>query len=98
MVLVGENPILRRYTDGNALYQTVFKVVLREPFDPSYNFSLLYLSFADWVKSVNSPSALPELDDGFSPVSLSVLKSGEIKSSAPSFSEYEIVCRFVYTK
>lgn len=94
---VSENPVYKVYTDGGAIYQSVFRLVLREPFDPQFNFSSFFSSFASWVESVNSPSALPPLGEKFSPLSLSILKSGAIKSSAPSFSEYEIVCRFLYS-
>ncbi len=98
LTLTGEKPILRRYTDGSALYQTVFKLVLREPFDPSYDFSSFYSSFSDWVSGVNASKAFPSLPKEYTPVSLSVLNGGSIKSSSPSFSEYEILCRFVYYK
>lgn len=94
----GYDPIYRLYTDGGALYQTVFKLSLREPFDPSFNFSSFYSSFLEWVNKISSSSLLPTLPDGYYPVSLSVLKSGEAKNSAPTFSEFEILCRFIYSK
>lgn len=97
LTAVAENPVYRTYIDGGAVYQSIIRLVLREPFNPSFNFSSFYSSFSDWVESVNSPSTLPCLGDKFSPVSLSILQSGEIKSSSPSFSEYEIVCRFLYS-
>ena len=97
LTAVAENPVYKSYTDGGAIYQSVIKLVLRAPFNPSFNFSSFYSSFSNWVESVNSPSALPSLGDRFSPVSLSILQSGEVKSSSPSFSEYEIVCRFLYS-
>ena len=97
LTAVAENPVYKSYTDGGAIYQSVIKLVLRAPFNPSFNFSSFYSSFYNWVESVNSPSALPCLGDKFSPVSLSILQSGEVKSSSPSFSEYEIVCRFLYS-
>ena len=97
LLAVPENPVYKTYTDGGVLYQSVFKLVLREPFDKSFNFSSLYSSFLKWVESVDSSSALPDLGEEFSPVSLSVLKSGGIKSSSPSFSDYEIVCRLLYS-
>ena len=97
LTAVAENPVYKSYTDGGAIYQSVIKLVLRAPFNPSFNFSSFYSSFSNWVESVNSPSALPSLGDRFSPVSLSLLQSGEVKSSSPSFSEYEIVCRFLYS-
>ena len=93
-----DNPVLKTYIDGGALYQTVFKIILREPFDRENNFSSFYSSFSSWVESVNTSSALPQLNNGFSPVSLSILKSGRVSASSPSFSEFEIVCRFTYTK
>lgn len=95
---VAADPIFRLYTDGGALYQTVFKLVLREPFDPAHNFSSFYSSFAAWVKSVNSSSSLPALSDGFNSVSLSIIKNGEVKNSSSTSSEFEILCRFVYSK
>ena len=98
LVSVADSPVLKSYTDGGGLYQTVFKLVLKEPFDRKTNFSSIYSSFSAWVESVNSPSALPALQDGFYPVSLSILKSGEVSSSSPSFSEFEILCRFTYSK
>ncbi len=98
LISVANSPVLKSYTDGGGLYQTVFKLVLREPFDQKNNFSSLYSSFLSWVESVNNPSALPSLYNDFSPVSLSVLKSGEVSSSSPSFSEFEILCRFTYSK
>lgn len=94
---VSENPVYKSYTDGGAVYQSVFKLILREPFDKNFNFSCFYSSFLKWVESVNSPSALPDLGKDFSPVSLSVTDSAQIVSSSPSFSEYEIVCRFLYS-
>jgi hypothetical protein len=97
LTAVAENPVYKSYTDGGAIYQSVIRLVLRAPFNPSFNFSSFYSSFSHWVESVNSPSALPSLGDRFSPVSLSILQSGEVKSSSPSFSEYEIVCRFLYS-
>ncbi len=97
LTAVAENPVFRSYTDGGAVYQSIIRLVLREPFDPRFNFSDFYSSFSSWVESVDSPSALPSLGENFSPLSLSILKSGEIKSSSPSFSEYEIVCRFLYS-
>lgn len=97
LTAVSENPVYKLYTDGGAIYQSIIRLVLRAPFDPSFNFSSFYSSFSDWVESVNSPSALPSLGDKFSPVALSILKSGEVKNSSPSFSEYEIVCRFLYS-
>lgn len=98
LISCGDDPVYRSYTDGGALYQTVFKLSLREPFDPSFCFSSFYSSFLEWVNQNNQSSALPALSNGYFPVSLSVLKSGEVKSSAPSFSEFEIVCRFIYSK
>lgn len=98
LLSVADNPVLKTYTDGGALYQTVFKIILREPFDRENNFSSFYSSFSSWVESVNSSSALPGLNNGFSPVSLSILKSGTVSASSPSFSEFEILCRLTYTK
>ncbi|MBQ2890745.1 MAG: hypothetical protein IJE44_03760 [Clostridia bacterium] len=94
---VAENPILKSYTDGGALYQTVFKIILREPLSRENNFSSFYSSFSSWVESVNFPASLPALGDSFSPVSLSILNSGKV-SPSPSFSEMEILCRFTYTR
>ena len=98
LISCGDDPIYRLYTDGGALYQTVFTLALRGPFDPSFNFSSFYYSFSEWVNQNNSSSSLPALPDGYFPVSLSVLKSGEIKNSAHSSSEFEILCRFIYSK
>ncbi len=98
LISCGDDPVYRLYTDGGALYQTVFKLSLREPFDPSFNFSSFYSSFLEWVNQNNNQSALPTLPNGYYPVSLSVLKSGEAKNSAPTFSEFEILCRFIYSK
>ena len=94
---VAENPILKSYTDGGALYQTVFKLILREPLSRENNFSSFFSSFSSWVESVNFPAALPSLGDNFSPVSLSILNSGKV-SLSPSFREAEILCRFTYTR
>ena len=94
---VSENPILKPYTDGGALYQTVFKLVLREPLSRENNFSSFYSSFSSWVESVDSPASLPALGESFSPVSLSILNSGKV-SISPSFAETEILCRFTYTR
>ncbi len=98
LISVGESPILRRYTDGSALYQTVFKLVLREPFSPLYSFAKFYSEFSEWILSLNPSKDLPSLDGGFSPVSLDLLRSGQIKNSSSSFSEFEVLCRFVYYK
>lgn len=97
LVSVSANPVFKTYTDGGAVYQSVFRLVLRAPFNKDFNFSSFYSSFFKWVESVNSPDSLPYLGEDFSPVSLSVTDSGEIRSSSPSFSEYEIVCRFLYS-
>lgn len=94
---VAENPILKSYTDGGAIYQTVFKLILREPSSATNNFSSFYSSFSSWIESVNFPSALPGLGEGFYPVSLSILNSGKV-SYAPSYVETEILCRFTYTR
>ncbi len=94
---VAENPILKSYTDGGALYQTVFKLILREPLSRENNFSLFFSSFSSWVESVNFPATLPSLEDKFSPVSLSILNSGKV-SLTTSFAEAEILCRFTYTR
>ncbi len=97
LVLVSDKPVFRSYIDGGRVYQTVFKLIIREPFDHSYNFSSFYSSFAKWINDVNSPQELPVLHDGFSSESLSVLKSGQIKNSSSSYSEFEILCRFTYS-
>lgn len=98
LISVAENPVLRSYTDGTALYQTVFKLVLREPFAPMNNFSSFYSSFSDWIKALGKSTALPTLLGGYTPQSLSILKSGQLKTSAPSYSEFEVLCRFTYLK
>ncbi|MBE7012199.1 MAG: hypothetical protein E7415_05950 [Ruminococcaceae bacterium] len=97
LLAVSDNPVYKTYTDGGVIYQSFFRLVLREPFDPRFNFSSFYSSFLSWVESVNSPSSLPYLGEKYSPVSLSVVKSGEITASSSSFSEYEILCRFLYS-
>lgn len=94
---VPENPIFRVYVDGGAVYQTVFRLVIRVPFDKDFDFSTLYSSFFSWMQSLNTPSLLPKLGNGFSPISLSVIKSGELTASSPSFGEYEILCRLLYS-
>ena len=92
---VAESPIYKSYTDGGAIYQTVFKVTLREP--SATRKTSLICDFLSWVEEVNSPSSLPSLTGGFSPVALTVLKSGEV-SSSPSYHKAEFLCRFLYTR
>lgn len=96
LISLDENVIFREYTDGSALYQTVFKLVLKEPFAKSTDFSSFYSAFSDWIASVDRPSSLPLLGGGFSPVSLSILKSGAVKNVSPSGAEFEVICRFLY--
>ncbi len=92
---VSASPIYKRYTDGAALYQTVFSLNLRGSFDEEMNFSPFFEEFLPWVESVSSPRTLPALSGGFSPLSLSVLRCGAEKSGSSTV--FRIVCRFLYS-
>lgn len=92
---VSAPPIIKRYTDGAALCQTVFSLNLRGETDEEMNFSPFFEEFLPWVESVSSPHTLPPLSGGFSPISLSVLRCGAEKSGSSTV--FRIVCRFEYS-
>ena len=94
---VSAEPCVKHYTDGGGIFQSVFKLLFRLPFDSEDNFSSLYSDISKWVESVNLSNLHPDLPDGFTPVSLSILKSGGIASCSASSSCFEILCRFVYS-
>lgn len=93
---VSAEPYIKQYTDGGGIFQSVFKLSFRLPSDGE-DSSSLYFDISKWVESVNLKHSFPTLPDGFTPVSLSILKSSGIASSSSSSSRFEILCRFVYS-
>ncbi len=72
----GKSQVIKKYTDGDALVKSIYKMRLRLPYgidkEKNYENSKLCENVENWVKLKSSLGVLPELVDGKIPVSIGI--------------------------
>ncbi|MBR4874663.1 MAG: hypothetical protein IKU87_02445 [Clostridia bacterium] len=100
--LVSVNPIVKKYADGGDLRQFVFTFAMHNFYDCEEENSMHTIAnfeyLANWIEQANNNNLLPELFNGFTPVSLSVISTVHQKSHKAAKAVYEIKCKLLYER
>jgi len=88
-----EEPIVKRYTGGDAVWQKIFTLTSVDQFAEG-QISSEHLQ--DWVEAQNRGRNLPELPDGKTAQRVECLEAGYLYTTADQPSRYQIKIRLTY--
>lgn len=92
--------VIKKYSDGGTMRQTVFVFASRELFGEeereNLNISRFYEDFALWLEQTSAYGLLPVLDDGKKALRLEALTGGYLMNNNQKTARYQIQCRLIY--
>lgn len=92
--------VIKKYSDGGTMRQTVFVFASRELFGEeereNLNISRFYEDFALWLEQTSADGLLPVLDDGKKALRLEALTGGYLMNNNQKTARYQIQCRLIY--
>ena len=98
-----QNPVVKRYSDGEALMQFCFSVAERIVYDgdveENLKVSQFFEDFEKWVEAQNALKNLPDLADmELTPVALAVTQSGTVYDTARTSARFQTELKLLYRK
>lgn len=88
-----EEPIVKRYTGGDATWQKIFTLTSVDRFREG---QLPSEQFQDWLEAQNRRKYFPELPEGKKALRLECLQAGYLYTTADEPSRYQIQIRLTY--
>lgn len=100
---VAAEPVLKRYSDGGALCQTLFLFASSESFsrDAVENLKTcgFYEAFSRWLEEQSDKGSLPKLDNGTAQRIEAITNGYSFETNEEqSIQRYQIQCRLTYLK
>lgn len=94
------DPIIKRYSNGDAVRQYVFSLCSREIYGESENEETaeFYEKFADWLEECTRSGALPKLTGKLKSKSIRATTGGYLYDNKGTKCQYRIQCQFLYFK
>ncbi|MBW8383958.1 MAG: hypothetical protein K0M69_15745 [Youngiibacter sp.] len=100
--IVPAQPVIKRYTDGGTLKQTVFILASTEWYSSDTVQNMANLAFYEdleaWIKEKNNARELPILTGNKRAEAVEILTSGYIFDSTEDNARYQIQLRLVYSE
>lgn len=97
---VTDNPIQKRYLNGDTVRRFNFVFASREYFglDTVENMDVaeFYEDFSEWLEKCSLKKNLPELDAGKEPLKIQALTNGYVMNADETKAQYQIQCQLVY--
>lgn len=99
---VPASPVVKTYTDGGKLCQTLFVIASRELFSKSDKANTattkFYEDFSSWIEEENKKKSFPTLPKGCIGRSIEVLTGQYLYDIGNMDARYQIQCRLMYYK
>ena len=100
---VPENPVVKRYSDGETLMQFCFllaeRIVYDGDADENLRVSRFFEEFEEWIYAQNLDRNLPDLSDmGLVSTAIEVKKGGTLYDTARTSAIYQTELRLLYKK
>lgn len=100
--VVPTSPIIKAYPDGSSKNQYLFIFASRNYYGEDNQLNMDNLKFYEqlekWIEKQNYIDNLPQLPDGYTPQSVTVLSSGYNVDNDAQTARYQIQCRLKYIK
>ena len=97
---ITDNPIQRRYLNGDTIRRFNFVFASREYFgqDMVENMDVaeFYEKFSDWLEECSAKNTLPDLGSGREARKIQALTNGYVLNADESKARYQIQCQLVY--
>ncbi|MBR4173032.1 MAG: hypothetical protein IKR46_01515 [Clostridia bacterium] len=98
-----ENPVVKRYSDGESLMQFCFLIAERIVYDGGITENLAVSQFFEeiesWIKEQDKQKNLPDLSNmGLTPTAIEVTKSGTLYDTARTSARIQIELRLLYKR